>query len=93
MAGMTGTAWEARAELWQIYHRPMVRIPTNKPCIRKHLPLRMFDTMDEKWDAVVDRVCEINQTGAPVLVGTRSVLASEEVKPASGEARQGPSRA
>lgn len=79
MAGMTGTAWESRGELWQIYQRPIVRIPTNKPCIRKHLPVRMFDTMDQKWEAVVARVCEINDTGAPVLVGTRSVLASEEV--------------
>jgi preprotein translocase subunit SecA len=79
MSGMTGTAWEARAEMWQIYRRPMVRIPTNRPCIRKHLPLSMFDTLDEKWNAVVARVCEINETGAPVLVGTRSVLASEEL--------------
>jgi len=79
MAGMTGTAWEARNETWQIYRRPMVRIPTNKPCIRKHLPLRMFDTLDEKWEAVVQRVCEISETGAPVLVGTRSVIASEEL--------------
>lgn len=79
MSGMTGTAWEARGEMWQIYRRPMVRIPTNKPCIRRHLPLRMFDTLDQKWDAVVKRVCEINETGAPVLVGTRSVLASEEL--------------
>ena len=39
----------------------------------------MFDTLNEKWEAVVQRVCEINQTGAPVLVGTRSVLASEEL--------------
>jgi preprotein translocase subunit SecA len=79
MSGMTGTAWEARGEMWQIYRRPTVRIPTNKPCIRVHLPLRMFDTLDAKWQAVVARVCKIHETGAPVLVGTRSVLASEEV--------------
>jgi preprotein translocase subunit SecA len=79
MAGMTGTAWEARGEMWRIYRRPTVRIPTNKPCIRTHLGLRMSDTLNEKWEAVIERVCEINQTGAPVLVGTRSVLASEEV--------------
>ncbi|MGD1276139.1 MAG: hypothetical protein ABR964_02810 [Tepidisphaeraceae bacterium] len=79
MAGMTGTAWESRGELWGIYHRPVIRIPTNKPCIRTHLPLRFFDTLLQKWEAVVHRVCEINDTGAPVLVGTRSVLASEEV--------------
>jgi preprotein translocase subunit SecA len=79
MTGMTGTCWEARAEIWAIYRRPLVRIPTNKPCIRTHLPLRMFDKLENKWEAVVERVCEINQTGAPVLVGTRSVMASEEL--------------
>jgi preprotein translocase subunit SecA len=79
IAGMTGTCWESAGELWQIYHVPVVRIPTNKPCIRRQLPTRMFATMDEKWDAVVKRICELNDKGVPVLVGTRSVLASEEV--------------
>ena len=76
---MTGTAWESRGELWAIYNRAVVRIPTNKPCIRIHLPLRFFDTMEQKWDAAIRRIVEINETGAPVLVGTRSVLASQEV--------------
>jgi preprotein translocase subunit SecA len=79
MGGMTGTAWEAAGEIWEIYQRPVVRIPTNKPCIRIHLPVRFFDTMDEKYDAAVERVCELNEKGIPVLVGTRSVLASLEV--------------
>ncbi len=79
MAGMTGTAWEAAPELWQIYRRPVVRIPTNRPCIRELLPTRMFGAVNEKWEAVVKRVCELNDRGLPVLVGTRSVLASEEV--------------
>jgi len=79
MGGMTGTAWEAGPELWSIYQRPIVRIPTNRPCIRQHLPTRMFDTMTEKYDAAVKRICELNDIGVPVLVGTRSVLSSEEV--------------
>jgi preprotein translocase subunit SecA len=79
LAGMTGTVWESNAEMWQIYARTIVRIPTNKPCIRKHLPVRMFDTMDQKWEAVVKRTLELNDKGVPVLIGTRSVLASEEV--------------
>jgi preprotein translocase subunit SecA len=79
MGGMTGTAWEARGEMWQIYQRPIVRIPTNKPCIRKQLPLRFFETIDQKWDAVIERICQLNDLGVPILVGTRSVLASEEV--------------
>src|SRR5205807_111458 len=61
------------------YQRPVVRIPTNRPCIRVHLPVRMFDTMDQKWNAVVERVCELHDKGVPILIGTRSVLASEEV--------------
>jgi preprotein translocase subunit SecA len=79
MAGMTGTAWEAAPELWQIYQRAVIRIPTNRPCIRIQLPIRMFDTMDQKWEAVVSRVDELHRKGVPLLIGTRSVLASEEV--------------
>jgi preprotein translocase subunit SecA len=79
MSGMTGTAWESAGEMWQIYHRPVVRIPTNKPCIRKVLPTQFFDTMEEKWEAVINRVCELSEKGIPVLVGTRSVLSSQEV--------------
>ncbi len=79
LAGMTGTAWESAPELWQIYRRAVVRIPTNKPCIRQQLPLRMFDRADDRWNAVVLRICELNDKGIPVLVGTRSVGASEEV--------------
>ena len=79
MGGMTGTAWEAAPEMWNIYGRTIVRIPTNKPCIRIQRPLRFFDTQEQKYDAVCARVCELNDKGLPVLVGTRSVLASEEV--------------
>ena len=68
MAGMTGTAWESAPELWQIYQRPVIKIPTNKPCIRVQLPLRFFDTMEEKWEAVIRRIVEVHETGAPVLV-------------------------
>jgi preprotein translocase subunit SecA len=79
MAGMTGTVWEGRGEIWQIYNRPVVRIPTNRKCIRKQLPLRFFGTAEQKWNAVVKRICELNDKGIPVLVGTRSVWSSEEV--------------
>ena len=79
MGGMTGTAWESSAELWQIYQRPVVRIPTNKPCIREQLPTRMFDTAGEKFDAVVARAIEFNDAEKPVLIGTRSVLSSDEI--------------
>jgi len=79
LSGMTGTAWESRGEVWQIYGRPIVRIPTNRPCIRKQKRTRMFGTMDKKYAAVAKRVAELHEKEIPVLIGTRSVLASEEV--------------
>jgi preprotein translocase subunit SecA len=79
MGGMTGTAWESRGELWQIYQRPIVRIPTNKPNIRQQLPTRMVGTNKDKYDAAVARVLELNDKGVPVLVGTKTVWASEEI--------------
>lgn len=79
LAGMTGTAWEAAGEIWEIYRRAIVRIPTHKPCIRVQMPLQFFDNQADKWNAVVARVMELNDRGVPILVGTRSVGASEEV--------------
>ena len=77
LSGMTGTAAEAQREFWQIYHLPVVAIPTNRPCIRRHLPDRVFATEQAKWRAIVEEIRRLHQTGRPVLVGTRSVAASE----------------
>ena len=79
LAGMTGTAWEAAAEFWQIYGLPVVRIPANKPCIREQWQDRVFPTMREKWEAVVKEIERLHSTGRPLLVGTRSVAASEQL--------------
>jgi preprotein translocase subunit SecA len=79
LAGMTGTAWETRTELYRSYRLPVVRIPTHKPMIRKHSRDRFFPSEDQKYVAVADRVHEFYKIGRPVLVGTRSVEASEKV--------------
>jgi preprotein translocase subunit SecA len=77
LSGMTGTGREAAAEFWQIYRLPVLEIATNRPNQRKDSPNRIFATPDEKWAAVVDEVIRVHKTGRPVLVGTRSVAASE----------------
>ncbi len=79
LAGMTGTAVEAKREFWQIYHLPVVVIPTNRPCIRKSSPDMVFATQQAKWKAIVGEIRKFHQTGRPVLVGTRSVRASEHL--------------
>lgn len=77
LSGMTGTAQEVANELWNVYRLATVTIPTNRPLQRAWLGERLFATAEQKWDAVVDRVGELCGQGRPVLVGTRSVAASE----------------
>jgi preprotein translocase subunit SecA len=79
ISGMTGTAWEARHELWQVYKLPTVRIPTHMPCIRIQHPDRVFGSSEARWSAVVEEIRRIHKSGRPVLVGTRSVEASEKL--------------
>lgn len=79
LSGMTGTAREAAAEIWQIYGLSTVVIPPNLPCIRQQWPDRFFPDAQSKWQAILAEVEKIHATGRPVLVGTRSVLASERL--------------
>ena len=79
LGGMTGTAKEIQKELHATYGLCMRRIPTNRPVIRNYKKDHIFKTADEKWDAVVSRIEKLNQKGQPVLVGTRSVAASEHL--------------
>jgi len=78
LSGMTGTAREVRAELRSTYGLPAVRIPTCRRMRRKRYPDSVFNSEDAKWRAVAERAGDLNREGRPVLVGTRSVAASEK---------------
>ncbi len=79
LSGMTGTAREVAGEVWSVYGMPVLRVPTNRPMVRKGCPDRIFLSRDEKWHAVVERVRQLHESGRPVLVGTRTVAASEHL--------------
>ena len=79
LAGMTGTAKEVRDELWSVYRLVVVRVPTNHPLCRKRLRDCVYPTAEAKWLEVVERVKELHRERRPVLVGTRSVAASEHL--------------
>jgi preprotein translocase subunit SecA len=79
LAGMTGTASEAVQEFWQIYHLPVAVIPTNRKCRRKNLPDIVLASEAAKWGQIVSEIRKIHKTGRPILVGTRSVRASEHL--------------
>ncbi|HEX8310801.1 MAG TPA: hypothetical protein VF614_05745, partial [Chthoniobacteraceae bacterium] len=77
LSGMTGTGSEAAAEFWHIYRLPVIAIPTNRPCQRQELPDRVFPDLPAKARALVEEVVRVHGTGQPILIGTRSVQASE----------------
>jgi preprotein translocase subunit SecA len=79
LSGMTGTASEAGAEFWQIYHLPVVVIPTNRPCIRKNFPDIVLPTGTTKFKRILLEIRRVHERGRPVLVGTRSVRDSEHI--------------
>ncbi len=77
LCGMTGTAADATVEMEQVYSRPVTVIPTNRPLIREQWPTRAFRTSEGRWNAVVESIRSIHEAGRPILVGTRSIEASE----------------
>ena len=78
-AGMTGTALTEEEEFREIYGMDVVVVPTNLPIQRIDHPDSIFKTKKEKLDAIVQAVVDAHAKGQPVLVGTITIDASEEL--------------
>lgn len=78
-AGMTGTALTEEKEFRDIYGMDVVEIPTNKPIARKDQQDAVYKTRKEKLHAIVASVEEAHAKNQPVLVGTITIEASEEL--------------
>ncbi len=78
-SGMTGTALTEEKEFREIYGMDVVEVPTNLPIARVDLDDAVYKTRREKLKAVVEDICEAHKTGQPVLVGTITIEASEEL--------------
>ena len=77
ISGMTGTAKTEAAEFDEIYGLSAVSIPTNMPMVRKDMEDKIFLSLDEKFDAVVNEVSTFHEQKRPILIGTISVETSE----------------
>ncbi|MDP3083217.1 MAG: hypothetical protein Q8N44_05940 [Rubrivivax sp.] len=73
LAGCSGTLWEARAELRQVYGTPVVRIPLHQRCRRIEWAPQRFATPAALFEAAAERAAALSRSGRPVLVGTDSV--------------------
>jgi preprotein translocase subunit SecA len=79
LCGMTGTATEAGGELLSSYGLRVVRIPTNKKGCQLNGGTKFFRSASLKWQAVAESVNQTLAGGRAVLIGTRSVEASENL--------------
>ena len=77
LSGMTGTAETEATEFHETYKIDVIVVPTNKPCQRIDYDDRIYKTKREKYNAVVEEVAEVHETGRPILLGTVSVDDSE----------------
>ncbi|GAW90018.1 preprotein translocase subunit SecA [Flavobacterium psychrophilum] len=77
LAGMTGTAVTEAGELWEIYKLDVVEIPTNRGMSRIDKEDLIYRSVREKFNAVIEDVVGLSQSGRPVLIGTTSVEISE----------------
>ena len=77
--GMTGTALTEENEFREIYGMDVVEVPTHRPVIRKDHQDAVYKTKAEKLNAIVQAVEEAHKKGQPVLVGTITIDASEEL--------------
>ena len=78
-SGMTGTALTEEKEFRDIYGMDVVEVPTNLPVQRIDHNDEVYKTRRGKLKAVVNEVCAAHEKGQPVLVGTITIEASEEL--------------
>ncbi|MGN1205413.1 MAG: preprotein translocase subunit SecA [Eubacterium sp.] len=77
--GMTGTALTEEKEFREIYGMDVVEVPTNKPVARIDYNDSVYKTKHEKLNAIVEDIVECHERKQPVLVGTITIEASEEL--------------
>ena len=78
-SGMTGTALTEEKEFRDIYGMDVIEIPTNRPVARIDKQDSVYKTRKEKLYAIVQSIKEAYAKGQPVLVGTITIEASEEI--------------
>ncbi|GBE16581.1 preprotein translocase subunit SecA [bacterium BMS3Abin15] len=77
LSGMTGTAITSAEEFSKVYELDVMEVPTNKPMIRKDFGDVVYKTEKGKFDAIAEKIKEVNKTGQPMLVGTIAIEKSE----------------
>lgn len=78
--GLTGTLGLAneRKEIYEIYGIKSFDVPTNRPCIRKDLPLKIFSSKNLYLETILRRVEYCRNNGRPILVLCENIIKSKK---------------
>lgn len=79
LSGMTGTAKTQEKEILEVYGMEVIQIPTNRPRARIDQEDIVFETVEQKYEYVAQEALRRHENGQPVLIGTTSILQSEEL--------------
>lgn len=79
LSGASGTLHGLDMELWKTFGLRILRVPPRTPSQLKVLRKQTFLTREDKLNGFVRHIEQLHQRGAPVLVGTRRILDSEEI--------------
>ncbi len=79
LSGMTGTAMTESEEFHNIYKLEVVALPTHRPINRMEHEDVIYRSEEEKWDAIIEEIRSVHESGRPILVGTTSVENNEKL--------------
>ncbi len=79
LSGMTGTASTEAEEMEKIYGLEVIEVPTNKESLRVDHGDYIYINENAKWNAIVEKVSELNKVSRPVLIGTTTIEKSEHL--------------
>ncbi len=77
MAGMSGTIYDAKDELYDVYGKRVVVIPTNNPIQRVDCPDWFFSDSKKQFEAAIRLAVKKHETGQPVLIVTTMIADTE----------------
>ncbi len=79
LCGMSGTAAQVVENLQEFYQLGVRTADPNVPCVREDEPDRVYATVPQKDEAIVDYIADAHEAGRPILVGTLDVAESERL--------------
>lgn len=79
VAGMSGTIIPIADELFKTYKLKSAILPTHRPIIRVDEPLRVFKTLEEKYNAILQTILNNYKKGRPTLVGCASIKNADKI--------------